>query len=211
MWIFISIRIFQRVLDSSGRKVRDKRFPDFAPSNQQCRKHFDWILGFSAEMLVPLQVQGVLHKFAEYAFLREVNSDGHVLNTKVPILIDAVQRAFSGRDLLAHTSVILIHRASAEGPPQFDEYLRSNRTCPWGYPLPRCLFCGNSHLNARVENGLAKVSCLGCRRRTDGPGVARPTDVVPVDEYSEFDDEYYWKPFTTPSPWIGHVWTDIHN
>jgi hypothetical protein len=180
---------------------------DQAGFNHESRKHFDWILCFGADMLVPRHLADILHKFAEYALLREVNSLGHLLGTKTHVLIDAVQRSVGCRDLLSHTSVVLICRPVAEGPTLVQEYAKSTCWQLWGYALPECLWCGNGSLNAHVEDGFAKVTCLGCHKVTDGPGVKRPEDVVMVEDYKGFNGEVHcWKPLLSPSPWIGHVW-----
>jgi hypothetical protein len=158
-------------------------------------------------MLVPRNLGDFLPKFVEFALLREVDSLGHLLGTNTHVLIDAVQRSVGRQDLLSHTSVVLMYRPVAEGPTLVQEYAESTSAQLWGYKLPACLWCGNCSLNARVKDGFAKVTCLGCRKVTDGPGVKRPEDVVMVEDCRGFGDEgRCWKPLLSPSPWIGHVW-----
>jgi hypothetical protein len=160
-------------------------------------------------MLVPRNVGLVLQQFAEYAFLRDVDDTGNLIGKKVHHLTDAVQRTFTGRDLLAQTSVALFYRPSPQLGIQAKEYTKSNRTCLWGYPLPHCPLCGNGTLNARVTpTGFARVKCLGCKNTTEGPGVSRPSDVVLVDEYQDCEgiDNYCWKDLNGTSPWIEHKW-----
>jgi hypothetical protein len=172
--------------------------------------HFDWILAFGAPMLVRRNVMPFLHQFVEYVFLREVDSHGHLLGTRVDNLVDSVQCAFVDRDLFAHTSVVLIHRPSQQEAPLLQEYVYSNRSKPWGYKLPACPTCGNGTVIAPIRHGVAKAKCLGCRRRGVGSGISQPEHVVKVNNNHAMHvdgDMFCWRRMDAGSPWDSLQWT----
>jgi len=160
-------------------------------------------------MLVPRNIRLFLPTFAEYAFLRAVDSHGCLLGTRKTNLVDAVQRTFGGREALAHTSIILIYRPTHGHPMESQEFVMSTRYKPWGYNLPSCPSCGNGAVNAPIRFGVATVTCLSCRRCTDGPGVTVPDGVIPVKNHKDpedLGDRYYWRPLNAVSPWLNHKW-----
>jgi hypothetical protein len=162
-------------------------------------------------MLVRRHVMPFLHQFVEYTFLREVDSNGYLPRTNINNLTDSVQRTFVGRDLFAHTSVVLIHRPSASGAPLLREYVYSNRYKPWGYKLPSCIFCGNGNVVAPIRNGVAKIKCLACRRHEVGSGTSQPEHVVMVHEKHAAYDEgniFCWRQMDVSSPWGTLQWTN---
>ena len=77
-------------------------------------------------MLVRHHVMPFLHQFVEYAFLREVYSDGYLLITHINNLTDVVQCVFINQALFAHTLVILIHHPLTSEATSLCEYVYSN-------------------------------------------------------------------------------------
>jgi hypothetical protein len=153
-------------------------------------------------MVVGRNIAPYLHQFAEYAFLRDVDEDGNILGTSINLLVDSVQRVFSGRDLLAQTSVLLMHRPSG-GHTLLQEYVHSTRCKPWGYLVPSCKSCGNGTVIAPVRYGVAHAKCLGCGWKDDGPGVALPAHVVEVNSLrfgTQDEDLFCWRTFGASSP-----------
>jgi len=151
-----------------------------------------------------------LHQFVEYAFLRDVDSDGYLVNTCHNNLTDAIERTFIDRSLFAHTSVVLICRPSPSEPTLLREYVYSHRYKPWGYMLPSCPFCGNGNVVAPIRNGVAKVRCMSCQRHEVGSGASQPAHVVMVREKLAPYDEgntFCWRNMDISSPWRSLQWS----
>jgi hypothetical protein len=141
--------------------------------------------------------------------LREVDGEGQLLGTKLPSVVDAVERSLCGRDLLNHSSVILFHRPSRASEVIAHEFIFSTRDRIWGFPLPACESCGNGLVSAQVhkKTGMATVTCAGCNGRSEGKGVSRPADIIPaMKSHGYSKGRYFWKPLNSPSPWEMHRW-----
>ena len=153
-------------------------------------------------MVIGRNIAPYLHQFAEYIFLRDTDEHDNLLGTSVNLLVDSVQRVFSGRDLLAQTSVLLMYRSS-EDLTLLREYVHSTRCKPWGYPVPSCPTCGNGTVVAPVRSGVARVKCLGCRWKPDGLGVKQPQHLVNTVDLKfgvEDEDCFCWRTFGAQSP-----------
>jgi hypothetical protein len=161
-------------------------------------------------MLVPHIIAPFLPNFAEYAFLREIHALHCLLGTSVHFLTDAVQRIFSGYDVMNLTNILLFYRPYPDASVMVQEYAHSSRARPWGFTLPGCPTCGNINVVAPIRQGSALARCLGCRR-TAKHKVARPAGIIMVNEQLDIDDggdTYLWKDFGGTNPWTGIQWHD---
>jgi hypothetical protein len=174
-----------------------------------CSRHFDWIVGFGADRVVNYRVVLAIPRFVELALLRQANDQGNISGTHRPMMEDAVERALTQQDLLNHTSVLVISKATSESTPAIvRELVFSTQDCLWGYPIPACPRCGNAMTTANFNKQSLRytVKCLGCKSITKGRGVKRPTGVIPINSPQIPEDKLFWKPLGVSSPWVEHIW-----
>jgi hypothetical protein len=169
-------------------------------------KHFHWVVGFGVLLLSPPQVTRYLHRFVEYAFLRDTSDNGCLLGTDRLNIVDAIQHVFSDRELLNHTSVVLIHCDDTKNSTKMEEFILSTRDYLWGYPLPECPTCGPVNVSAKLIGEFAQVECSGCGMSTEGKGVKRPDSFWSVKSGELKNSKYFWKPFNSTTPWAKHGW-----